>query len=358
MIVTGATGFLGSQLVRQLRKEYRIFALGRRPLSEAGIPEGAGVHGFRVDIARRDDLAAVFQTIRELGGAELLLHMAAYYDFTGEENDEYRRTNVEGTRNLLELAEPLGLRRFIYTSSVAACEFPPPGATVTEASPPDAEVAYARSKRACEEMMREAAGRVPTCIVRPAAVVSEWCEYQPLDEFLRTWCSRRWNARVLGGRGLWAIPYLHVEDLLSFFLRVVEKVDELLPAEVLLASPDGATTQLDLFREATRCWFGAERRPVGVPRPLAAAGLWAREALGRVTGRMPFERAWMAGYIDRQLSVDASRTRRRLDWAPNPGRSVLAALPAMVANLRDHPAEWARVSALRRKVPARAAPGR
>lgn len=352
MIVTGATGFLGSQLVRQLRKEYRIFALGRRPLSEAGIPDEQGVHGFRVDIARRDDLASVFQSIRDLGGAELLLHMAAYYDFTGEENDEYQRTNVEGTRNLLALAEPLKLRRFIYTSSVAACAFPPPLGSVTEATPPDAGVPYARSKRACEELMKEAAHRVPTCIVRPAAVVSEWCEYQPLDEFLRTWCSRAWNARVLGGHGEWAIPYLHVEDLLSFFLRVVETSDELGPAEVLVASPDGATSQLDLFREATRCRFGAPRRPLLVPRAVAALGIRAREGIGRATGRMPFERSWMVDYIDRQLRIDASVTRRRLDWAPSPRRHVLETVPAMVANLRDHPGEWERISRLRRKVPA------
>ena len=82
LIITGATGFLGGQLVRQLRKEYRIFAFGRRTPREAGVPEGPGIEWFRVDITDRPRLEQVFARIRELGGARLLLHLAAFYDFT------------------------------------------------------------------------------------------------------------------------------------------------------------------------------------------------------------------------------------------------------------------------------------
>ena len=352
MVITGATGFLGGQLLRHLRKEYRIVALGRRTPKEAGAPEGPGIEWFQVDLADLDALKAVFRSIAERGGAELLLHMAAYYDFTGEDNPEYQRTNVQGTRNLLELAPELKLRRFIHTGSVAACPFPPPGEAITEATPPDADFPYARAKKASEALVREASGRVPTCIVRPAAVFSDWCEYQPLDEFLRTWCSRRWNSRILGGKGLSAVPYLHVDDLLSFYLRVVERCDDLAPAEVLVASPDGCTSHAELFREVTRCWSGAARAPWLVPRPLAAAGIRAREGLGRLTGRMPFERSWMVDYIDLQLRIDASRTRRRLDWAPSRKLHLLGRLPVLIENLRLHPAEWTEINLRRKKVQA------
>ncbi len=344
VIVTGATGFLGGQLVRQLRKEYRIVALGRRDPEAAGAPTGPGIEWYRVDIAERGRLEEVFSRIRKRGGAHLLLHLAAYYDFSGRDDPEYERTNVVGTRNLLELSVPLGLRRFIFTSSIAACPFPAPGQTVDESTPPTAPVPYARSKQAGEELMRRHSGEVPTCIVRPAAVFSGWCEYEPLDAFLRTWCSRGPTARILAGTGASAIPYLHVMDLLSFFLRVVERCDELAPAEVLLASPDGATSHLELFREATRARFGSARRPWFVPPPLAAVGIRLREILGGLVGRMPFERSWMVDYIDRVLAVDAARTRRRLDWAPNPDNEILRWIPVMVSNLRSDPATWRRLN--------------
>ncbi len=340
MIVTGATGFLGGQLVRQLRKEYRIYALGRRSPQEAGGVEGPGIRWFRVDIADLDRLRDVFRHIEAEGGARQLLHMAAYYDFTGADSPEYERTNVTGTRNLLELSEPLGLRKFIFASSVAACPFPGPGAAVTEATPPHAPFPYARSKRAGEEMLASYRDRVPSTIVRIAAIFSDWCEYVPLEEFLRTWTAGRWNSRLLGGRGESAVPYLHVEDLLSFFLRVVEKGDELEPAEVLLASPDGATTHAELFREATRAAFGTPRTAIRVPRPFAAAGIRAREWWGRRTGVLPFERSWMVDYIDLQLRAGSALTRRRLDWAPSPELHVLRRLPLLVRNRAEHPDEW------------------
>jgi nucleoside-diphosphate-sugar epimerase len=189
-------------------------------------------------------------------------------------------------------------------------------------------------------MVRDYRDRIPSCIVRLGAIFSDWCESVPLEEFLRTWTSRQWKARVLGGHGESAVPYLHVSDLLSFFLRVVEKGDALDPAEVLIASPEGATTHRDLFREATRAAFGTERRPLFAPRPLAAVGIRAREWWGRRRGRLPFERSWMVDYIDLQLRVANAATRRRLDWAPNPELHVLRRLPVLVGNMKEHPDEW------------------
>jgi nucleoside-diphosphate-sugar epimerase len=340
VIITGATGFLGGRLMAQLRKEYQIFAIGRRSPAEAGAPEGPGIHWFRVDIGHFDRLREVFYRIKEMGGADLLLHLAAYYDFTGEDHPEYMRTNVMGTRNVLELSVPLKLRRFIYTSSVAACPFPTLGEAVTEDSPPTAPVPYARSKRIGEEMMREYQDRVPSCILRLAAIFSDWCEYEPLDEFLRTWRSHRWNAHILGGKGQSAVPYLHVQDLISFYIRVVERCDDLKPAEVLQASPDGSTTHLELYRAVTRSLCGSPRFAVCLPKFIARPGIIAREKWGRITGRMPFERSWMADYIDLRLDVDASRTRRRLDWAPNPELHILKRMACVVDNMRTYPEEW------------------
>ncbi|HMQ50981.1 MAG TPA: NAD-dependent epimerase/dehydratase family protein [Anaerolineae bacterium] len=341
LIITGATGFLGGRLIRYLCHQYQIFALGRRSPAQVGGLEGPDIHWFQVDIGHFDPLREVFYRIQELGGAEMILHLASYYDFTGEEHPEYVRTNVFGTRNILELAVPLRLRKLIFTSSVAACPFPTPGGAVTEDTPPTAPPPYSRSKRRGEEMLREYKDQVPSCILRLAAIFSNWCEYEPLHNFLETWFSGRWDSRILGGRGQWAIPYLHVRDLLSFYLTVVEKANQLEPLEVLQASADGCTTHLELFQEATCAYYGAPRTALYVPKFLARLGIIMREERGRLTGRMPFERRWMGEYIDLKLNIDASRTRRRLGWAPNPELDILKCMPVMIHNMRTNPTEWA-----------------
>ena len=138
-------------------------------------------------------------------------------------------------------------------------------------------------------MVHEYRDRIPCCILRLAAIFSDWCEYAPLGEFLSTWCSNRWNSRILGGKGQSAVPYLHVRDLQSFFLRVIEKWDRLTPGEILQTSPDGATSHLELYQATTRCFFGKTRTAVHIPKPLARRGIILRESLGHITGRMPFE---------------------------------------------------------------------
>ncbi len=340
IIITGATGFLGRRLVQQLCKDYRIFAISLHPPRESERLEGPDIHCFQVHIGHFDRLREVFNHIREKGGADLLLHLAAHYDFTGNDHPEYSHTNIKGTRNLLDLSVSLKLKKFIFTSSVAACPFPKPGGTVTENTPSTAPITYARSKHMGETMMQEYQDSIPSCILRLAAIFSDWCEYEPLDEFLQTWCSNRWNARIHGGKGGSAIPYLHAQDLIQFYLKVIEKFDNLKPLEVLQASPDGSTTHLELYKKATQFFFGVPRSSIHVPKPFARSGIVLRERLGRIMGNIPFERSWMADYIDLRLDIDASRTRSLLNWAPNENLHILKRIPYMIQNMKDHPEEW------------------
>ena len=273
---------------------------------------------------------------------QLIYALLKYYDFTGDEHPEYTTTNVTGTRNVLELAVPLHLKRLFFTSSIAACPFPPEGGAVTEETPPTAPPPYSRSKRAGEELLREYRDRVPSCILRLAAIFSNWCEYEPLFNFLETWLGSSWDARILGGRGNWAVPYLHVTDLVSFFITIIERCDETKPQQILQASPNGCTTMRELYEQATRHHFGAPRHWLYVPKPFARMGIRMREMWGRATGVMPFERSWMGDYIDQKLNVDATYTHQCVGWRPSKELSILNCIPTMVYNRTAHPDEWRR----------------
>ena len=342
IVITGASGFIGRHLLDTIKERYQIVAMGRRSQRQCGAPVHPNIVWHQVDIGDCERLTALFHEIRDEGGAELLIHLAAHYDFTGDEHPEYWRTNVEGLRNVLDLSRLLSLKRFIFASSVAACRFPAPGKPLTETSPPDGEHIYAVTKRIGEEMLGEYSGDFPTLIVRFAALFSDWCEYPPLFMFLETWLSRAWNARVLAGKGASAIPYLHVRDATAFLSTVLDRCDELAPGEILCASPDGSVNHRELFEAATLYFRGHRIKPILMPKPICRVGLHAMDLTGRVLGARPFERPWMGKYIDLALDVDAHRTRARLGWVPRPRLEILRRLPFLVENLKTDPVEWYR----------------
>ena len=70
--------------------------------------------------------------------------------------------------------------------------------------------------------------------------------------------------------------------------------------------------------------------------------IWLRDLVGRTLGARPFERTWMADYVDRRMEIDAGRTRARLAWSPTPRLSLLTRLPFLIEHRRENPLEWYR----------------
>src|SRR3990172_8017809 len=98
LLVTGASGFVGRHLLEVLKQDYLIYGLARRSQAASGAPVHPNISWFQVDIADAVGLGAVFQAILDQGGADFVVHLAAHYDFTGEDHDEYWSTNVNGLR--------------------------------------------------------------------------------------------------------------------------------------------------------------------------------------------------------------------------------------------------------------------
>jgi nucleoside-diphosphate-sugar epimerase len=350
IVLTGASGFIGRHFLEAVAGEYPVFAIARRSQALCGAPFHPAIHWIQVDLTREADTLDAFRRIDAAGGADAVLHLAGYYDFTGRPSPQYGSVNVDGTRHALAGARLAGIPRFVFASSVAACGFPRAGAVLTEASAPDGDTPYAASKRAAEQLVAGAAADFRTGIVRLAAIFSDWCEYEPLFRFLETWLSPSALRAVLAGCGLSAVPYLHLRDTVDFFRRLVSRLDQL-QHEVLLASSDGATTHRELYEAATAAHFGRRRPAIYLPKPLCCAGLVLRQAVGRALGAQPFERPWMGRMIDRQLAVDAGETRAWLGWSPRARLAVVRRMPFLVQNRKSHATEWHRRNhaALRRE---------
>lgn len=342
LLVTGASGFIGRHLLDALKDEWRIVGLARRTQTRSGAPVHPNITWHQVDIGDALGLTKVFRRIKADGPVDVVVHLAAHYDFTGEEHPEYWRTNVDGLRNVLDHCRALEPRRFVFSSSTAACAFPARGGALNEDSPPDGDHLYARTKAIGERMLAEYADDFPSVIVRFAALFSDWCEYPPLYMFLRTWLSTAWNSRVLGGRGDSSIPYLHVRDGVRFLRTLLARHGRLDPGEVVIASPDGATTHRQLYDAATWLYFEKIRPPFCVPRPLVRPGIRVKDLAGRFMTERPFERPWMADYVDLQMTIDASRTRQRLGWAPRERLGIERRLPFLLEHMKGDRVEWTR----------------
>lgn len=340
-MVTGASGFIGRHFVIAVSDKFRLYCVARRSQKEVGIPFKDTIHWLQTDITKRDNLLRIYKYINDHGGVDYVLHLAGYYDFTLKENPVYEQVNVIATRYLLELSNMLHVKRFIFSSSVAACKFPPPGEALTEESPADGDFPYACSKRRAEFLVKEYSESFPCSIVRLAAVYSDWCEYPMLYMLLKHWLSaNKLTARVVAGHGESAVPYIHIRDLIKLFLRIIEISDTLPHFATYIASPQGCVSHNELFKAVTRYYYGYDVRPFKIPKFFIRLGLIVLSLSRWLTGKETLEKPWMAQYIDKKLTIDASATYRALGWSPTLRYLILRRLLFLTEKMITHPYDW------------------
>jgi nucleoside-diphosphate-sugar epimerase len=341
IVVTGASGFIGRHFVIAVSGKFRLFCIARRSQKEAGIPYNDNIHWLQADITKWKNLLNVLRYIKNQGGADYVLHLAGYYDFTQKENPAYEHVNVIGTRYILDMSKMLGIKRFIFSSSLAACKFPPKGKTITEESPADENFPYACSKRRGEFLIKEYSESFPCLILRLAAVFSDWCEYPMLYMPLKSWLStNKLMSRIVTGHGESAIPYIHIRDLIKLLIRIIEISDTLPRLAIYNASPNGSVSHNELFKTVTRYYYGHSLKPFLIPKPITYLGLVIISFLGWLNGKKTLEQSWMAKYIDKKLNVDASATHDALGWKPTPRYHILRRLLFLTEKMTIHPNDW------------------
>lgn len=341
VVITGASGFVGRNLLQFLKEDFNIIAIARRSRRESNIDYHPNIKWVQWDIGNKSNLMDVKNYIRKLGETHFVIHLAGFYDFNYDNNPEYQFTNVEGTTNVLELAKALKIKRFIFASSLAACKFPKAGDTINEKSFPNADFEYAISKKEGEINVNLYSNYFSCSIVRFAAVFSDWCEYAPLYKFLETWLTKNYASKILAGKGKSAVTYIHINDLCTLLKTILIKSNLLKRFDIYNASPNGYTTHKELYSIATREFYGKERKAFYLPKILAFPGIIVKNILGDLgITKKAFEKLWMAKYIDEKLNVDSSYTQKALDWQPKNRYHINRRLLFLLVNLKSHPFEW------------------
>jgi nucleoside-diphosphate-sugar epimerase len=341
ILVTGASGIVGRNFLETIKDRFTIYAVARRSQQEAGIPIHPNIKWIQADIAIADTFkSSVISTIKEQKHLDYVLHLASYYDYTYTPHSEYERTNITGTRHVLELAEQLAVKRFVFVSSVAACDFLHNNNHITEKTPVDAAHPYAVSKRKGEALTKEFSQHFPCFIVRPAAVFTDWCEYGVLYMFFNSWLSKKWLSRIIAGQGESAIPYIHTHDLNHFFITLFNLSQQLPNCDVYIAAPNGSTCHRELFEAALEFFKGKKRTPWFFPRLVLWPAVLLRYFFGAIIGKPPFERPWMLKYTDKKLQIDASYTHHQLNWQPTPRFHILRRMLYLIERMKSQPEEW------------------
>jgi dihydroflavonol-4-reductase len=169
VFITGATGFVGSAVARELLREGFVL----RALVRHGSPR-TNLAGLDVDVIEGDmrDKDAVVSAAQ---GSRYVVHLAADYRLWSPHRQDIVWANVEGTRVVMEAARAAGAERIVYTSSVATLKLREHGAPADETTPlaeADAYGAYKRSKIVAERLVEQMIGRgLPAIIVNPSTPV-------------------------------------------------------------------------------------------------------------------------------------------------------------------------------------------
>ena len=168
-LVTGATGFVGSAVVRALvNAGWEVRALARSGSNRSNL------NGLPVEVSV-GDLTDRASLDRAIASCAALFHVAADYRLGTRDPEQLYRTNVEGTRNILNAARAAGVERMVYTSSVATIGLPADGSPGDEQTPvavTDMIGHYKRSKYLAEELVREwAQTGVSVVIVNPSTPI-------------------------------------------------------------------------------------------------------------------------------------------------------------------------------------------
>ncbi len=284
-----------------------MYACWRRPASDVRALEGLGAERFTGDL--RD--AASLE--RALAGVTRIYHVAADYRLWARDPREIYESNVTGTRNLLDAARRAGVKKFVYTSTVATIAVPRQGDLPNEATQSSVDEMighYKRSKFMAEQCaLRAAESGMPVVIVNPTTPVGpgDW-KPTPTGKIIVDFMNGRMPGYVDTG-----LNFVPVEDCARGHLLAAER-GRIGERYILGGVNLTLKGMLDILAAVT----GRRAPQWRIPHALAYAAGCVDTAVSRVMGReprIPLEGVRMARH---KMFVDASRAGRELGFVAGP----------------------------------------
>jgi nucleoside-diphosphate-sugar epimerase len=299
VLVTGATGFIGSHLAERLLDEGAQVRVFVRDPARLIAPLRDRVEVVRGDLNQPDSFAAA------VAGREIVFHIATWDGSPNSRQAAYT-LNVTASRQLAEAARSAGARRFIHTSSMAVYG-PLQTGLVDETQPHWPIYLYAETKSLGEQAVRETpTNRFGVTIIRPTEVFGP---RSPSWTLLPVKLARRgWPVLIGGGQGLCHPVY--IDNLIDAYLYAATRPEAIGEAFTIC---DADLPWRDFFgRYAAMAGQPARSIPIGVTKAAAAlAEVWIKIARRPMT----INRA-MIGYVIGHCRFSTEKAKRLLGWSP------------------------------------------
>src|SRR6202166_3293593 len=323
IFVTGATGFLGSHVARALADQGADLCLLVRATSSLRNLEG---HKAETAVGDLRDAASLEKA---MSGCDTVFHVAADYRLWVRDPQEMYRSNVEGTRAILEAARKNGVRRVVYTSSVATMGFTRNGHPADEDSPvslADMIGPYKRSKFMAEQVALEA-GRsgMHVVTVNPTTPIGEQdVKPTPTGRIVLDFLKRKFPAYVETG--------LNLVDATECARGHVQALEKGRSGERYILGGENLTLKQILDRLAAIT--GLKSPTLKLPYVFAfAAGVVDEMVTGRILGREPRATIDAVRMGRKMMFVSSAKAERELGWRMVP---VDGALRRSVAWFRSN----------------------
>ncbi|MBX9898328.1 MAG: NAD-dependent epimerase/dehydratase family protein [Qipengyuania sp.] len=334
VLITGSSGYLGGAIIEKLAARYTLVGFDR-PGGKAP-PECAKQIG--VDLGSDKSVAEALQKVRREFGGRIasVVHLAAYYDISGEENPLYDKITVQGTRRLIEALKEFEVEQFVFASTMLVHRpTDMPDETIDEDWPIDPSWAYPESKVKAERLLHDKRGGIPVVFLRLAGVYDDLGHSPFVAQQIARIYEHRLTARFYPGMLCANQSFLHLDDLTEAVARLIERRGKL-PDELplLLGEPDALG--YEEVQDIVGCALHGEQwTTIRVPQTIAKAGVWLQE---EVLGEDDFIKPWMVEASNDHYVLDIARARSLLDWEPK--HSLRDTLPKMIAALKRDPAGW------------------
>ena len=334
ILVTGSSGFIGAAAVERLAQRFTVIGLDR---PGAPYPPPAA-DCIEVDLSADENVRHGLRQVSQRHGSRLasVIHLAAYYDFSGDPSPKYEEITVRGTERLLRGLKDFEVGQFVFSSTMlvhAPCE---PGQRINEEWPLDPKWDYPKSKVRTEELIRAQHGDIPCVLLRIAGVYADKGHSIPLAHQMQRINERWLTSHVYPGDTSRGQAFLHLEDLVDAFLLLIDRRAQLPHELALLLGEPEALSYDELQRTFGRLIHGEEWETRQIPKALAKTGAWLQDNLP--FAEEPFIKPFMIDLADDHYALDITRAHRLLDWEPK--HSLRDTLPKMVAAFKADPVGW------------------